>query len=372
MRRLWVWLTLTMSIMSAQTVGAWNEVGHMVVARIAYERLTDAERAVIGSTLRHHPHLHELLLKGRPPQVSEDEWIFLRAATWPDNVRPPRVAGREPVAVHPIYRFHHGNWHYANFEYQAGQTETALPRRTLPHHPEPADPAQRTNIIEQLDRSYAIVRGLEREQSHPEVELDPAEIRAVRLCWLFHLMGDIHQPLHIATLVDDRIPALRHGDEGGNKLAVRTNHGTAPHKLHALWDDLLGTNPHFERVVNLAEMLSHNPRLASARLPDFANHRQAWEIAEESYQDAKEVVYQNGHLHFALWSRVESHEIRPEDVPTLPQQWIDQAHSLAEKRIALAGYRLADRLKFIVSRDTGGNIARIPNPAIPRNQPTPR
>jgi hypothetical protein len=256
------------------------------------------------------------------------------------------------VRVHPIYRFHHPNWHYANFEYRSGQSATALPSQPLPHHPVPTHHSEQTNIIEQLDHSYLIVRGKERELSEPEREFGPAEIRAIRLCWLLHLMGDIHQPLHVATLVNPSVPALQHGDEGGNKLAVRINHTSAPRKLHAVWDDLLGTNSHFEKIVQIAERLSHDPRLAPSHLAEFTSRRFAWEFAEESYQAAKEIVYQNGRLHFALWASVEANEVSMEFLPVISQQALDQAHALAERRIALAGYRLAERLKYIVQHDS--------------------
>lgn len=342
-----VW-TLCVSIGS---VNAWNEVGHMTVARIAYEKLTDGERASIVATLQHHPHLRELLLKDRPPEATKSEWIFLRAATWPDNVRPPREHERAPVSAHPVYRFHHPAWHFANFEYQSGQQTMRMPDQPLQTRSEPGQHHDPTNIIEQLDRSYLIVRGQERERSQPELECDPTEIRAIRMCWLFHLMGDIHQPLHVATLVNPLIPELQHGDEGGNKLAVRLNHHSAPKKLHAVWDDLLGTNARFEKVVQLAERLSHDPRLSPSRMPEFTQHRYAREFAAESYQIANEVVYQQGHLSFAIWSRLESHQFAAENVPVVTEQVVQQAHALAERRIALAGYRLAERLKYIVQHD---------------------
>ena len=355
MRRIFVLMSLCLIVMPCSSIFAWNDMGHMTVARIAFERLTDSERAAVVAILRHHPHLRELLLKDRPAEASEEEWIFVRAATWPDHIRPPRAGTKVPIASHPIYRFHHAAWHYADFEYRAGQRETTLPSHPLPHHPRPSNLAERTDIIEQLDHSYLIVRGTEHEVSHPEAQLGPQEIRAVRMCWLFHLMGDIHQPLHVTTLVDDRIPSLQHGDEGGNKLSIRINRASAPRNLHAFWDDLLGSHPHFEKVLRTAEMFSRDPRFAPQRLPEFSSHKLAWEFAEESYQTAKEFVYQNGRLHYALASRVASHEIQPGDVPTLSQQEVDQAHAIAQRRITLAGFRLAERLKFIVSRDEYGH-----------------
>ena len=337
--------------LSAGSANAWNDVGHMAVARIAYEKLTDGERSAIVAILQHHPHLRELLLKDRPPEATKAEWIFLKAATWPDNVRPPRDHERAPVSVHPVYRFHHPAWHFANFEIRSGQHVTRMPDQPLPSRSEPGQHHDPTNIIEQLDHSYLIVRGRERELSPPELECDPSEIRAIRLCWLFHLMGDIHQPLHVATLFNPLIPELQHGDEGGNKLAVRLNHHSAPRKLHAVWDDVLGTNPRYEKIVQLAERLSHDPRLSPSRMPEFVQHRYAREFAEESFQIAHQVVYQEGHLSFAIWSRLESHQFAAENVPVLPEQFMQHAHALAERRIALAGYRLAERLRYIVQHD---------------------
>lgn len=369
MRRISGLLFVLAAIFHAQQVQAWNDLGHMTVARIAYERLSEIERDAVVGILRFHPHLHEILLKDRPAHVSEDEWIFMRAAIWPDHVRPPRTGSRGPTEAHPIYRFHHATWHYVNFEYQPGQRETQLPHQPLPHH-QATHPSDRTDILEQLDHSYMIVRGSERERSEPESTISPAEIRAVRLCWLFHLIGDIHQPLHVVALVDSRIPALQHGDDGGNKLAVRLNHATAPRKLHAVWDDLLGTHATYDKVVHLAQTFTRDPRLNVRRMPEFVQHKQSWEFAEESYQIAKDYIYENGRLHYALWSRVESHELAEKDVPVLSQQSVDRAHSLAIKQVTLAGDRLAERLKYIVSRDVANGIARGGN-ATPgrRNQP---
>src|SRR5207248_1080686 len=63
-----------------------------------------------------------------------------------------------------------------------------------------------------------------------------AEDRAVAVCWIFHLVGDIHQPLHnVAYFSSD--PAFVEGDRGGNKFGVRAD--GRKWNLHAFWDDLL-------------------------------------------------------------------------------------------------------------------------------------
>ena len=105
------------------------------------------------------------------------------------------------------------------------------------------------------------------------------------------------------------------------------------------------------RDIGRLPFFSSDPHLAASRVSEFSRHRYAWEFAEESYQAANELVYQNGHVHDAQWSRVESHELAVADVPAISQQSLDQAYALVERRIALACYGLAERLKFIVSRD---------------------
>ena len=43
-----------------------------------------------------------------------------------------------------------------------------------------------------------------------------AERKAIALAWLFHLVGDVHQPLHTAQLFTIDYP---NGDRGGRKTA---------------------------------------------------------------------------------------------------------------------------------------------------------
>ena len=60
--------------------------------------------------------------------------------------------------------------------------------------------------------------------------------KPIYLCWLLHLVGDVHQPLHSAEMFSERFPE---GDRGGNLVLIRINGGRVQ-KLHPLWDGLLG------------------------------------------------------------------------------------------------------------------------------------
>lgn len=48
---------------------------------------------------------------------------------------------------------------------------------------------------------------------------------------LIHMVGDMHQPMHAATLFDERFPQ---GDKGGNSFTVYN--GKTKTNLHSVWD----------------------------------------------------------------------------------------------------------------------------------------
>jgi S1/P1 Nuclease len=60
--------------------------------------------------------------------------------------------------------------------------------------------------------------------------------KAIALAWLFHLVGDIHQPLHTAQLFTVEYPE---GDRGGNDICVRVTQAGQPMDLHRFWDGVI-------------------------------------------------------------------------------------------------------------------------------------
>jgi hypothetical protein len=65
--------------------------------------------------------------------------------------------------------------------------------------------------------------------------IDPAN-RGIALSWLFHLIGDIHQPLHAVQLFSREYP---HGDRGGIEMCVRISLNRAPIEFDPLWGGLI-------------------------------------------------------------------------------------------------------------------------------------
>ena len=62
----------------------------MVVARLGWRQRSEDQRAKVSAALKKHPHYSEYLADRRPEGFTEDEWAFMRAATWADWVRGKR------------------------------------------------------------------------------------------------------------------------------------------------------------------------------------------------------------------------------------------------------------------------------------------
>ena len=158
------------------------------------------------------------------------------------------------------------------------------------------------------------------------------------LCWLFHLVGDVHQPLHTVALFTPDYPE---GDRGGNLAFVRVREGGQILNLHSLWDGLIIGSQRFQDVRNEATKLRLRPDLAREKLPELKEKRfERWAEAE-SFELAKRVVYRDG--------KVTGSPVR-DAAPVLPDGYTDEAKAVAERQIVLAGYRLAEVLHTTPTR----------------------
>lgn len=155
-----------------------------------------------------------------------------------------------------------------------------------------------------------------------------SEQRAVHFCWLMHLVGDIHQPLHCTAMFTEQFPA---GDRGGNLALVRIGRGKK--NLHSFWDGLLGEKISLAEVggtaVKIDEMMNADPMLIES---DIANHRTPEEWAHEGLATAQKHVYLEGRLLVAHASSAE--------VPTVPDDYAPNAGKIARICIAKAAVRL--------------------------------
>ncbi len=306
----------------------------MVVAEIAYQNLTEAERTQIAELLKEHPHFKQFLSTDVPKGVTEVEWAFLRAATWPDWVRSSRP-GDKQYKDPKITKYNRPSWHYMNDPFMADSKSDTTQPTTMPVAVTSPPTTKEVNILEALADNRAILADA----------TAPVADRAVALCWLIHLTGDLHQPLHAASMFSSRFPQ---GDKGGNDQAVNT--GTNVMNLHALWDDLLGTAQNYTAISFLAGDILRDARCDPEKRDDYLKHKTFPEWAEESHDLAVSFVYLDGNISTALMKDYQSKKITVSDVPGVPPMYLENARDVARVRVALAGARLADVLKATLKK----------------------
>jgi len=299
----------------------WNHTGHMIVAELAWRNLSSAKRNAISNVLREHPHYAILLATNVPPNVDTNEWAFLNAAVWPDMVRPSRSGGHEkPVE---ITKYHRSPWHYINIPYvlPADAQQISAASFTIPQ----------TNIL------WALTNTLNTLQNSGASQAE----KAVDLCWVMHLVGDLHQPLHAATLLSQAFP---HGDQGGNALAIADS-SNKPMNLHSFWDQLLDTGGSYETISMITDHIATAPQYNPENLVEYKKNKMIASWADESFAAAVAFAYAEGQLKFADWKAIDAGNVPAAEVPHLKATYVINANDVARRRVSLAGKRLADLLK---------------------------
>jgi hypothetical protein len=186
----------------------------------------------------------------------------------------------------------------------------------------------------------------------------PDQDKAVRLCWILHLIGDLHQPLHASALIGSKAKfdpeqfGPPHGDEGANRCAIKIN--AADQKaleLHFFWDALqFETEPKFPDVESKVLEWFKDPMLKRERFTELAASAfLTW--AEESLELAKKSVYKEGDSLLKFRPLPANHtkqDLEKLDAPPLSATYKQNAAEIAKKRMVLAGYRLPDQLKTLL------------------------
>jgi S1/P1 nuclease len=288
---------------------AWKIPGHMMSgANVSIlQRENPSTIPIVRSVLEKSPW-YESRWKAKLeklPQAERDEMLFMLAARWADDIRTlDKAQSRLP-------------WHYVDFPFKP-QGEPASIQALQP---------PQENIVTAITLNERILRS----------GSDPTK-RGIALSWLFHLIGDIHPPFHAAALFSREYP---NGDEGGTNACVRVAQGRAALSLHQLWDELLTSSNNTRTLRNLAvNLINRFPRNELIELG--TDEPEAW--AKESFEVATKIAYQNGALRGTpSGQRRDCRELR--DAAVLPVGYVQIARKIADRRMALAGYRLANLLQ---------------------------
>jgi hypothetical protein len=277
---------------------AWHDTGHMVVAQIAFLRLSATAKARVDALLipppGRRPWIH-LCAGGYRAQTCEMTYDPITIAVWMDDFRGDSL--NESYAP----------WHYINFR----PLFDGIPAATNVA-PEPENVLARINWA---------INTLAQANNYGRRE---AEI----LGFLYHLVGDVHQPLHATTRYTAALPD---GDAGGNEFRILTADGRTSN-LHSFWDGsagVFGDDPYprrpldqagRDRILALANAVMKEHPAETLDWKDLDPH--AWVV--ESNTLARQLAYAG---------------IKEGEAPSAA--YTDEARQLSKKRIATAGYRLA-------------------------------
>lgn len=332
-RRILPAVVIAVLISTASRAPAWNSVGHLAVSKLAYDQLEDQNRLALFQILKSHPHYKEFLAAGRPAEVSEVEWVVMRCSVWPDWVRPRRKDNRD------VSKYHRGEEHYVNIPFIDPKDDKTFAGKTL--------------IDPDLPN---IVTALKQRANDLKTKTAAAEDRAVAACWVFHLVGDIHQPMHNVSYFSSD-PAFMRGDLGGNKFGIMAD--GRRWRLHAFWDDLLGLDADYADDSSNHQANLHNQavkialKLRSLPMTDADKDKlktnttfESW--SREGFELARTVVYQKSDGSGILKPVEVKADRVPDDVEEVGKQYIETARATAQRQAVLAGKRLADRIKLLV------------------------
>jgi S1/P1 Nuclease len=279
---------------------AWNKPGHMVTGAIAARELkaNDSQAlAAVVALLKKHPFYQRRwkpVVNQRAGLDEEAVVLFAFAARWADDAR-----GTSD---------HREKAHFINFAFKPDDQPSSVTVR---------DP-DNDNIENSFEENLATLQ----DSASTDVE------KAKALCWLFHLTGDSHQPLHSTALFTTDFPQ---GDRGGTLFFVRA--GNRAVKLHAQWDNMVVDSEDFQAIHDTYLNLARTIRRSSLSNVDEEDQK---EWVEESFELAKEKVYLQGRLRGGKSTRTA--------VP-LPNGYINATKPIARQRMTISGYRLADLLE---------------------------
>ena len=120
---------------------------------------------------------------------------------------------------------------------------------------------------------------------------------------------------------------------------MKARETSAPVSLHQLWDGLVVGSDRYRDTANAATELRLRPEFAPERLGELkAEAFEAW-AKDEGVSLARDVVYRDGKL---------AGGAAREAAAVLPGDYFAGSKPVAERRVVLAGHRLADVLVKLV------------------------
>lgn len=330
MRRLAVNLIVFLVVFQLTTPAfGWGNNGHKTVGRIADLRLANTTTMTkIKAILRPGETLSSI-------------------ATWADNVknedRFSTSATNQDPDTQDFYRHlvnkHNREWHFVDLPLGcSGYTDQRCKKFT-----------SRTDIVQLINLCIRRLRGEVISSNAPQL----TKRNALRL--LVHLVGDLHQPLHVGvgfvnvdgpngkivferdpdTILENDFPS----DRGGNSLLIK---GEDSDNLHSFWDsDLVEDAKGNQTLFEFAESLNTLPTAAW----DPAGNPNTW-----AAQWAKDTLSVSGVNAYDNTIKIKKEVIIDDKTKYTTDKGSDYAKQnkpIVRQQLAKGGYRLAKLLQAI-------------------------
>lgn len=310
------------------SVFGWGAEGHQAIAAAAFGRLDTAAKTAAAS----------IMATSSVPELKN----LATAATWPDDIR------QSATPSHSGHLFKIGDknaldfdkryptnrlWHFINYPLDGSYTL--------------AGPFSSAD-----DAAHAIGHCIDVLEGNAQGKWSALR-QDEALAWLIHLVGDIHQPLHVgegfyefdgkdALLISDPVLALQfknQDDAGGNELYY-----TATEEFHGFWDKVMVTtvSPNPVQLVNLVLAAAFSGNFTNTG--DYHHWAEAW--ATQSIQAAKEAY---APLVTGEQNRIGTRSGHgPKIMISLDTQtYKTQFEYLVKQQLGKAAYDLADLLNHI-------------------------
>jgi hypothetical protein len=297
-------LFITVVVVAALAIGAdaWWCPGHMITAEIARQNLETGVEAKVNA------YFADLNKWGPFAQTSD----MIDGSCWADDLKAQHLRAM-------------AHWHFIDIAYIKDGFQPAPGLTEL----------QKDNVANQIEKLGETISSRSYANNWE---------KAFAVANLVHFYGDVHQPLHAATMFSSEFPT---GDHGGNLFKVNFPAQPTITELHAVWDSVCGqyavTPARPLNATSRAFIQGAATKIAAAN-PSTPAMKKVWNatvMADEGHADAVKYAYAS------LTSGA-----------TLTPEYIEQCGKIADLRLALGGYRLASELNYAF----GGNYKEGHNP----------
>lgn len=218
-------------------------------------------------------------------------------------------------------------------------------------------PPEKHIVLESQNITWAIKNcagNLISNSTDTQGKSDSILMKSISMRNLIHFVGDIHQPLHTTGRFSAELPD---GDMGGNLFPIKHYSNPQWNNLHFIWDHLFDMGREITSPLTQEEntwlnkwaqdLIDLNPY--DKLKPDIDKNwtPESWD--DEGNEIVKTFVYEG----------IKENE-------DLPTEYQEEGKRIVKKRLALGGYRLANELKYIFSKQPPS----VQNPDSKENEKT--